>query len=115
MRLHRPRFPNSDTSAKLDAGLNRIGVPVPFVHPYRPVTGHEAGAAAGLGPPLCGSMRWDRLRPMRPLCFILMPFGRKPDATGKMVDFDEVYRQVIKPAVDQAGFEPLRALSLIHI
>lgn len=44
-----------------------------------------------------------------PLCFILMPFGKKPDATGRMVDFDTVYEELIAPAVREAGMEPLRA------
>lgn len=44
-----------------------------------------------------------------PLCFILMPFGKKPDATGRMVDFDAVYEELIAPAVREAGMEPLRA------
>jgi hypothetical protein len=45
----------------------------------------------------------------KPLCFVLMPFGKKPDATGGTVDFDEVYEQVIKPAIENAGLECLRA------
>ncbi len=45
----------------------------------------------------------------KPLCFVLMPFGKKPDAKGDVVDFDEVYRQVIKPAIEDAGLECLRA------
>lgn len=45
----------------------------------------------------------------RPLCFILMPFGRKPDVAGRIVDFDRVYRELIAPAVEEAGLEPLRA------
>ncbi len=44
-----------------------------------------------------------------PLCFILMPFGHKPTSDGRMVDFDAVYQQLIKPAVEAAGLEPLRA------
>ncbi|WP_243689319.1 DUF4071 domain-containing protein [Geotalea toluenoxydans] len=45
---------------------------------------------------------------MSPLCFILMPFGKK-DATGREIDFDAVYEQLIVPAVHDAGMEPLRA------
>ncbi len=45
----------------------------------------------------------------RPLCFVLMPFGRKPDVSGRIVDFDRVYRELIAPAIEQAGLEPLRA------
>ncbi len=43
------------------------------------------------------------------LCFVLMPFGKKPDATGDIVDFDEVYKQIIKPAIENAGLECVRA------
>lgn len=46
---------------------------------------------------------------MRPLCFILMPFGRKPAPSGLTVDFDSVYETLIKPSVEAAGLEPLRA------
>lgn len=45
----------------------------------------------------------------RPLCFVLMPFGRTPDGAAGSVDFDAVYRQVIRPAVEEAGLEPIRA------
>ncbi len=45
----------------------------------------------------------------RPLCFVLMPFGSKPDGTGQLVDFDAVYRDLIAPAITDAGMEPLRA------
>jgi len=45
----------------------------------------------------------------RPLCFVLMPFGKKPDSAGSTVDFDAVYRELIVPAVEEAGLQPLRA------
>jgi len=38
-----------------------------------------------------------------------MPFGRKPDAAGRMVDFDRVYQDLIAPAIEEADLEPLRA------
>lgn len=44
-----------------------------------------------------------------PLCFVLMPFGDKPDGTGGTICFDAVYAQVIRPAIEQAGMQPLRA------
>jgi MAP3K TRAFs-binding domain len=44
-----------------------------------------------------------------PLCFVLMPFGKKMDAGGRVTDFDAIYRQVIAPAVELAGLEPVRA------
>jgi tetratricopeptide (TPR) repeat protein len=46
---------------------------------------------------------------MAPLCFVLMPFGQKPDPTGALIDFDRVYSELIAPAVSAAGLEPLRA------
>ncbi|HKW35259.1 MAG TPA: TRAFs-binding domain-containing protein [Candidatus Acidoferrum sp.] len=45
----------------------------------------------------------------RELCFVLMPFGKKPDASGNLVDFDAVYQQLIAPAIKQADLDPLRA------
>src|SRR5215470_13043578 len=38
-----------------------------------------------------------------------MPFGKKPDAAGRMVDFDRVYQDLIAPAIEEADLEPLRA------
>jgi len=45
---------------------------------------------------------------MRPVCFVIMPFGRKPVGAAT-VDFDAVHRELIAPAIDQAGLQPLRA------
>jgi hypothetical protein len=44
-----------------------------------------------------------------PLCFVLMPFGKKMDAAGRVTNFDSIYAKVIAPAVAQAGLEPIRA------
>jgi tetratricopeptide (TPR) repeat protein len=46
---------------------------------------------------------------MKPFCFVLMPFGRKLDDSGRLIDFDRVYDQVIQPACHRAELEPLRA------
>ncbi len=46
---------------------------------------------------------------LKPLCFILMPFGRKPHGSGRTVDFDAVYDQILAPAVTAAGMEVIRA------
>jgi len=45
----------------------------------------------------------------RPLCFVLMPFGQKPDSTGALIDFDAIYRDLIRPAIEEANLEPIRA------
>ena len=47
--------------------------------------------------------------PPPPLCFVLMPFGKKTDAAGRLTNFDSVYRRIIAPAVEKAGLEPIRA------
>jgi hypothetical protein len=44
-----------------------------------------------------------------PLCFVLMPFGRKPGAAGATVDFDAVYQELIRPAIEAVRLAPLRA------
>ena len=45
----------------------------------------------------------------KPLCFVLMPFGKKPDGRGGTIDFDAVYGELIRPAVVAAEMEPVRA------
>ena len=46
---------------------------------------------------------------MKPLCFVLMPFGQKTDAASRLIDFDSIYHTVIAPAIEQAGLEAFRA------
>lgn len=46
---------------------------------------------------------------MKPLCFVLMPFGKKKDAKGREIDFDSIYDELIKPAIVAADMEPIRA------
>jgi hypothetical protein len=47
--------------------------------------------------------------PRPPLCFVVMPFGVKPDGRGRSVHFDAVYEQLLAPAIRDAGLDPLRA------
>jgi uncharacterized protein DUF4071 len=51
----------------------------------------------------------DEIEQLAPLCFVLMPFGKKLDAAGRVTNFDSVYEKVIAPAVARAGLEPIRA------
>jgi tetratricopeptide (TPR) repeat protein len=46
---------------------------------------------------------------MKPHAFVAMPFGSKPDATGQVIDFDLVYADYIRPALESAGLEVFRA------
>jgi len=43
------------------------------------------------------------------ICFVDMPFGKKPDlAGGVVIDFDVIYELAIRPAISEAGLEPIR-------
>ena len=45
----------------------------------------------------------------RALCFVDMPFGQKSDLkSGVVVDFDQIYNEAIKPAIEGCGLEALR-------
>ncbi|MBL7688617.1 MAG: macro domain-containing protein, partial [Bdellovibrionaceae bacterium] len=48
-------------------------------------------------------------------CFVIMPFGDKKDADGKIIDFDSVYERLIKVAITgqamrAAGGQPLKCI-----
>ena len=45
----------------------------------------------------------------RPHAFVAMPFGSKPGADGKLIDFNRVYDELIAKALAAAGFEVFRA------
>jgi len=46
---------------------------------------------------------------MKPLCFVLMPFGIKTDSLGRKVDFNQIYEVLIKKAIEKCDLEPIRA------
>jgi len=46
---------------------------------------------------------------IKPLCFVLMPFGKKTDAAGVLIDFDAIYQNLITPAIAGADLQPIRA------
>src|SRR5215475_1734473 len=41
-------------------------------------------------------------------CFVIMPFGEKPDVGGRPLDFDKVYKYLIKPPISAMGIECVR-------
>ncbi|MFN8411462.1 MAG: TRAFs-binding domain-containing protein [Anaerolineales bacterium] len=52
----------------------------------------------------------DPVRPeIRPHAFVVMPFGKKKGGDGSPYDFNAIYKTLIKPALEEAGFEPFRA------
>jgi len=46
---------------------------------------------------------------MTPHAFIAMPFGTKPGADGEPIDFNAVFDELFKPALDSAGYDVFRA------
>ena len=50
-----------------------------------------------------------------PACFVIMGFGPKTDpATGRVLDLDKTYKNIIKPAVQAAGYDCVRADEIQH-
>ena len=48
-------------------------------------------------------------------CFVVMGFGKKTDfETGRTFDLDKSYKNMIKPAVQEAGLECIRADEIVH-
>src|ERR1700751_1643743 len=48
-------------------------------------------------------------------CFVVMGFGKKTDfETGRKLDLDKSYRNLIKPAVEAAGLKCIRADEIVH-
>lgn len=46
---------------------------------------------------------------MKPHAFVAMPFGMKKDSLGNEIDFNRVYAELIKPALEVAGLDVVRA------
>lgn len=46
---------------------------------------------------------------MKPHAFVAMPFGVKKDNQGNEIDFNRIYSELIKPALEAAGLEVFRA------
>jgi MAP3K TRAFs-binding domain len=48
-------------------------------------------------------------------CFVVMGFGKKTDfETGRVLDLDQSYHNLIKPAVKAAGLKCIRADEIVH-
>ena len=46
---------------------------------------------------------------MDKICFVIMGYGKKTDPSlGKTYDLDITYKNIIKPAVEQAGYTCIR-------
>jgi nudix-type nucleoside diphosphatase (YffH/AdpP family) len=45
----------------------------------------------------------------RRTCFVMMPYGKKTDSDGNVIDFESVYSEVIVESVEAMGFEVVRS------
>ena len=51
----------------------------------------------------------------RGVCFIVMGFGKKTDfESGRTLDLDKTYKNIIKPAAEDAGLKCVRADEIVH-
>ncbi len=41
-------------------------------------------------------------------CFVIMPFGKKENIKGEIIDFNEIYKEIIQEPIRAAGLKPLR-------
>jgi hypothetical protein len=49
------------------------------------------------------------------ICYVVMGFGKKTDfETGRTLDLDKTYKNIIKPAVEAAGLICVRADEIVH-
>ncbi|WP_218074642.1 hypothetical protein [Burkholderia cenocepacia] len=49
------------------------------------------------------------------LCFVVMGFGRKTDyESGRTLDLNATYQEIIRPAAEQAGLRCVRADEISH-
>lgn len=53
--------------------------------------------------------------PHTPVCFVIMPFGRKPRREGLEVDFDKVYEQLLEPGRRRCQHDDNPVLQLLMV
>src|SRR5437763_15539772 len=53
--------------------------------------------------------------PEKGTCFVVMGFGKKTDyETGRVLDLDHSYLNLIKPSAEAAGLKCIRADEIVH-
>jgi hypothetical protein len=74
----------------------------------------EIGYVAHASRSIPGSKRVTTMAD-RKTCFVIMGFGKKTDyQTGRVLNLDSSYHSMIKPAVEDAGLECIRADEIVH-
>ncbi len=83
-----------------------IQLPAPAAEPVKQETVKAAMPALGVET----GEESRRMRPeARPHAFVVMPFGKKKGSDGTLYDFNAIYKTLILPALEDAGFDPFRA------
>jgi tetratricopeptide (TPR) repeat protein len=83
-----------------------IQLPAPAAEPVKQETVKAAMPALGVETGEASR----RMRPeARPHAFVVMPFGKKKGSDGTLYDFNAIYKTLILPALEDAGFDPFRA------
>ncbi|MCQ8231484.1 tetratricopeptide repeat-containing protein [Pectobacterium carotovorum] len=60
-------------------------------------------------------MKRDKKKTKKMLCFVIMGFGKKTDyKSGKTLNLDATYYEIIKPAAEECGIECTRADEVCH-
>jgi tetratricopeptide (TPR) repeat protein len=99
-----------DTSADANKANNSDPVQTPEVT-STPMK--EEGVAVAKAVAVLETEADEKSRPVRPEtrphAFVVMPFGTKKGGDGSIYNFNEIYKILIKPALEDAGFEPFRA------
>jgi len=60
-------------------------------------------------------MNGEENKDCKKTCFVVMGFGKKTEfETGRVLDLDKSYKNMIKPAVEGAGLKCIRADEIVH-
>jgi len=60
-------------------------------------------------------MAGEEIQNYKGTCFVVMGFGKKTDfETGRVLDLDKSYKNMIKPAAEAAGLKCIRADEIVH-
>lgn len=107
----------------LDANVENVltGVVSAGVLPVDGLMGTDPEGGVGREPDVCAAPASEEInalidsppieehRKSRPRAFVIMPFGIKKNADNTDINFDEIYRHLIDPALNEAGFDAIRA------
>lgn len=123
-RAEKPAVDSAEANQKMDPVLPAAQSKVPGPENAKDTSANASGSASETkapksSRPLSEERDYDLdnsgrdgkpLHPeVKPHAFVVMPFGNKKGSDGHPFDFNAIYKTLIKPAIEDAGFEPFRA------